>query len=199
MADLTNIQYGSTFGQADEIHLGSNEIAQVYYGSNLIWEKTAPTESWYSISGVLPLVRYVPASNVTVTAVSVILSSNVPYYNFAMVIAESDGTNVYNELSTSNLSVTSEGTLGAYTKYRHEVTLGTSQNLTAGTTYYIGMAERYLGGGYQILSSSDDQADLLSSTSAGDGIYEWSAGNNPVNPSTISAGSETIYLRVTTS
>lgn len=198
MADVSNIQYGSTFGQADELYFGSSEIAQVYHGSNLIWEKTIAPESWVSILGLIPLVNYTPTSTVTVTAVSVILSTNVPYYNFAMVIAEPDGTNIYNEQSTANLSVTAEGTLGAYTKYRHEITLGTPQILTAGSTYYIGLCERYIGSGYQILSSTADQAGILSSTSAGDGIYEWSVGNNPVQPNPITNGTDTIYLRVTT-
>jgi hypothetical protein len=153
---------GSFTAGVSDIALGTSNVQEVWYGDTLIWQRSgAPAETWLAkASGDFILIEYTPVSTQVLASMSLVFSDSTSIYNYcwgvwtkvsniARPVSGFVGTN-----STAGVSFTNEGTLGAYTKWRHTKAWasGSRTTLTAGTTYLLGMGERYSA--YSVLSGA---------------------------------------------
>lgn len=150
----TNIQMGSQVPGISEIALGASTMSEVWLGSNQLWAKNSggggPTEVWLTHPANFMLVAYTPATAVTVVSISMKYNSSQAY-NMCWGIWTKSGssaiplTGFVGVSNTTGCSWPNDGVLGTDTKYAHTKTWasGARPTLSAGTTYLIGIGERY--------------------------------------------------------
>lgn len=155
-ATTTNIQMGSTVPGIAEVALGANSISEAWLGGNQVWAKSTGgggdpvTETWLTHPANFLMVAYTPATAVTVISISM-KYNGTQSYNYCWGIWTKSGstavplTGFVATPSTAGCSWTNDGVLGTETKYTHTKTWpsGSRPTLTAGTTYLIGLGERY--------------------------------------------------------
>lgn len=167
----SNILTGSFTGGTSAIAYYQSGISQVWYGATQIWGST-PSGTWLTHPGNFILVSYTPASNQTLVSMSMTYNTTQAYnYSWGVWTASgSVATPVSGFVGISNttgISFTNDGTLGSYTKYIHTKTWGEGSRLSlvAGTTYLMGLGERYQSGDRKILGTG---------TTTTWEAYEWS-------------------------
>lgn len=187
---LTNI-VKSGFTQTNQIYHGANEIAQVYWGNSLLWEKAGgftPTWQTYS-SDYMMGVEYTPTSNITVSSFTMKLNKNAAVYNYIVSIYTTAGALVVSQTGTANVSIVANGTVDAETVYDHTITYPSGPSLTSGTSYMFIIGERYTA--YKALTGDSPNAGIR-----GD-VYAWSLGNTTCTPAPIPTTPTTsLYLEV---
>ena len=155
-ASTTNIQMGSAVAGISEIALSSHSISEAWLGSNQLWSKSTGgggdpvTEEWLTHPSNFLMVAYTPATAVTVVSISMKYNTTQAY-NFCWGIWTKSGNNAIPltgfaaASNTTGCSWPNDGVLGTETKYAHTKTwpAGARPSLAAGTTYLIGIGERY--------------------------------------------------------
>lgn len=194
MAALTNIKM-TGFSQCNEIKIGSVDIAKAYLGSTLIWEK-ATSESYYSITPVNGVIAFsfTPTSNVNLTSITQYLNTTE---NWGIVLcvytlSGSVATKIYSETGSSNTTIDAANPIvvSSTNYYKYTKTLATPLALTAGTTYYLLLWQRYI---------SAKTIGITGNTSGSYiDMYEWECTNATVNTVTKTTGA-TIKAGETTS
>lgn len=159
----TNILMGAYTAGVSDIAFGDTGISEAWWGNTLIWQKyVPPAESWLAkASGDFAFVEYTPASTVVLASISTVYSDSTSIYNYCWGVWTKVGTiarpvtGFVGINSTAGVSYTNEGTLGAYTKWRHTKSwaAGSRTTLTAGTTYLLGLGERYVA--YSVVSGTN--------------------------------------------
>lgn len=190
MADTSNVVINN-ITETSEIAIGINDINEVWMGGNLLWQKGGGTaDSWVAAStDYVFMVEYTPSVTMTVATFSTIQDQGGPFYNYVAAIFESDKSQVSSMTGNSGVSIVSLGTVAGKEAYKHTKDYGTSgPTLTAGTTYYLGLGERY-GVTHNALSNGDDEAG------PGAKVLGWSLTANPCQ-SFVDVGAD-LYLEVT--
>jgi hypothetical protein len=106
------------------------------------------------------LVEYTPASNQVLVSISTVYSNSSSIYNYCWGVwtkvssVARPVTGFVGVNSTVGVTYSNEGILGANTKWRHTKTWasGSRTTLNAGTTYLLGIGERYAN--YSVLSGT---------------------------------------------
>jgi hypothetical protein len=187
---LTNI-VKSGFTQTNQIYYGASEISRVYWGSSLLWQKGgAFTPTWRNYTdGYMLMANYTPSSNVSVQSFKMKLTTNTSVYNYIVGIFTANGTKVISQTGTSNVSIVANGTIDSLTVYDHTITYPSPPSLTAGTSYFFVIGERYAA--YKALTGESPNAGILGSA------YGWSLTNATCNPAPIpTTPSVSLYLEV---
>lgn len=173
MATTSNIAINSVSAIAD-IGINSVNMIEAYHWNgtnlNLVWQKGGAAPTWIAnISGNAYLYEYTPSSNMSVANFSVRMADiNMGYAsNWACGIYTKTGsgypytaTPVTNACSFSdwtNVAFVFEQVYLTYNQYKITKTYlsGSQPSLTAGTTYYFLLAERYPSPStYQVLSGN---------------------------------------------
>lgn len=170
------------------VNFGGSNAQHIYLGSTLVW--TAPsTATWISApSGNMYLAQYTPSANMTVASFSMIHSVNSTA-NAVCAIYTVSGTTATPVTGacisgTAGITITTGSVLGAYTQYTYKQTYTTKPSLTAGTTYYFYVGDRYV-----------TQYDLSGNSNVPGYIYDWAfsaTGTASYNTPGISALSLTV-------
>lgn len=196
-ASTTNIQMGSAVAGISEIALSSHSISEAWLGGNQVWAKSTGgggdpvTETWLTHPSNFLMVAYTPATAVTVVSISMKFNS-LQAYNYCWGIWTKSGSNAVPlagfvaSPSTAGCSWTNDGVLGTETKYKHTKTweAGSRPSLSAGTTYLIGVGERYASS-RKIIGVGGSQETWQA--------YEWSISATG-NPSIVTTTSTVIPL-----
>lgn len=130
------------------IQYGSSGAAHIYLGSTLVW--TAPsTATWIlASSGNMYLAQYTPTVAMSVASFSMIhnLNSTSNAVCAIYTVSGTTATPVTNACisGTAGMTVTTGAVLGAYTQYTYTKTYTTKPTLSAGTTYYFYVGDRYV-------------------------------------------------------
>ena len=167
----SNILAGSFTGGTSAIAYYQSNISQVWYGATQIWGPS-PSGTWITHPGNFVLVSYTPESDQTLVSMSMTYNTTQAY-NYCWGVWTASGsvaTPVSGFVGVSNttgISFTNDGTLGSDTKYIHTKTWseGSRLSLEAGTTYLMGIGERYQSGDRKILGTG---------TTTTWEAYEWS-------------------------
>lgn len=186
----SNILTGSFTGGTSAIAYYQSNISQVWYGATQIWGATA-SGTWLTHPGNFILVSYTPASNQTLVSMSMTYNTTQAY-NYSWGVWTASGS-VATPVSgfvgvnnTTGISFTNDGTLGSDTKYIHTKTWseGSRLSLVAGTTYLMGLGERYQSGDRKILGTG---------TTTTWEVYEWSLSTTS-SPSNVTTNSTALAV-----
>lgn len=182
-----NIQMSDLVAKVSAIAIESGNVTQVWSGANQIWAPGGSTvvETWLTHPEQFLAVEYTPAANVTIVSISMTYNTNQAY-NYTWGIWTKSGTSAVpltgfvGVANTTGVSFVNAGTLGTDTKYTHTKTwtAGVRPSLVGGTTYLIGMGERY----------QSSRKIIGSSTANTWQFYEWST-SATANPSVSSTAS----------
>lgn len=196
MALLTNIIQDS-FTQCPDIAFAASNISHVYwYDGTLIWEKGTSATWIANMNGFFSLTEYTPSVNMSVASFSRKLADMNTNYsaNWACGIYTKSGsgypytaTPVLNACSFGNFTNISFVFEQVYlSKNMYKVTknydIGSRPALTAGTTYYFVLAEKYppnpffsLSDGYSVGYTDDWRVSATApfdvTTASGNQLY----------------------------
>jgi len=188
MADTGNVVINS-FTETSEIIIGPNDISHVWMGDNLLWQKGgAGAEVWQPfVANDVFMVEYTPASTMTVESLSMTHDVTPPHYNYIVAIYAANQSKVFSQTGMSGVSVVTGDIVEGVNSYIHMVSFGgLGPTLTGGSTYYIGLGERYAT--YRTLVSTRDDSG------AGASVKGWSLTNSTCQPFT--STSSNLYLKV---
>jgi hypothetical protein len=182
-----NIQMSDLVAKVSAIALESGNITQAWYGANQIWAPGGGTvtETWLTHPEQFLAVEYTPSEAKTVISISMTFNSNQAF-NYTWGIWTKSGssaiplTGFVGVSNTTGVSFVNAGTLDTFTKFTHTKTWasGARPILAGGTTYLIGLGERY----------QSSRKIIGSSTSNTWQFYEWST-SATANPSVSSTAS----------
>lgn len=196
MALLTNIIQDS-FTQCPDIAFAASNISHVYWhDGTLIWEKGTSATWVQNTTGMFSLIEYTPSVNMSVASFSIKMADmNMNYSNnWACGIYTKSGsgypytaTPVLNACSFGNFTNISFVFEQVYlSKNMYKVTknydIGSRPSLTAGTTYYFVLAEKYpptpfflLSDGYSVGYTDDWRVSATApfdiTTASGNQLY----------------------------
>jgi hypothetical protein len=185
----SNILMGSFTGGTSAIAYYQSNISQVWYGATQIWGATS-SGTWLTHPGNFVLVSYTPASNQTLVSMSMTYNTTQAY-NYCWGVWTASGSvatpvsGFVGVNSTTGISFTNDGTLGSDTKYIHTKTWGEGSRLSlvAGTTYLMGLGERYQSG----------RKILGTGTTTTWEVYEWSLSTTS-SPSNVTTNSTVLAV-----
>lgn len=169
------------------LQYGTSVAKSIYLGSTLVW--TAPsTATWIKCPAQnMYVVKYVAASNMSVSSFSMIKNIN-SFNNGVAGIWTMSGSNLVPVTNAciqgaTGITTTAGATTGAYQQQLITKTYATKPTLVSGTTYYFYVGERYMD--QYALSGSNDcpgyVMDWAFSSSSSESFTSYDIGNLYLN------------------